>query len=265
MALVSCKCPNCNAIQSVDSQKDAAICEQCGAPFVVKQAIVQQEQQFNPEITEKRKLPQLPVVVVICCAIIAVIIGVIAMNNRSVQEISFPSTKMSMTAGAVRELSVDITPENAKNKTIMWSSSDPNVATVSESGFVKAKNPGVCYIEAKSDNGKRATCHIFVEEPEPGLEDVYEELKQTIFCTYASDGSYLILDTNPGDTKGGGDSLGFECIKKANEILKLPESLLAKMAQTRAIDGRQVETYNGFTVSWSYHPDSGLEVMYEKN
>ncbi len=40
MPLVPLKCPSCSASLTVDSSKDAAICEFCGSPYVVKDAII---------------------------------------------------------------------------------------------------------------------------------------------------------------------------------------------------------------------------------
>ena len=266
MPLVSCRCPNCNAIQNVDSKKDAAICEQCGAPFVVERAIVQQEQQSNPEIAEKRKIQHLPIIIIACCAILAIVIGVIAMNNRPVKEVSLSNEEISMKAGSVRGLSVDITPENAKDKTILWSSSNPSVATVSESGVVKAKSPGVSEIGAKSSNGIKAICRVYVEEPEAPaastFSSLYKELNTVYHCTLANDESYLLIDTNPSDIEGE-DRKGIWYVKRANEYLGFPESLMVKMEETRAIDGRQTETIGKYRVSWTYVPDRGLEVLYE--
>ena len=34
------------------------------------------------------------------------------------------------------------------------------------------------------------------------------------------------------------------------------------MITTTALQGRQTETVNGLIISWTYHPDNGLEVIY---
>lgn len=39
MPLAEAKCPNCGAKLSVDSEKDAAVCEFCGTPYIVEKAI----------------------------------------------------------------------------------------------------------------------------------------------------------------------------------------------------------------------------------
>ena len=39
MGFVEAKCPNCGANLSVDSSKEAAICEYCGTPYIVEKAV----------------------------------------------------------------------------------------------------------------------------------------------------------------------------------------------------------------------------------
>ena len=87
----------------------------------------------------------------------------------------------------------------------------------------------------------------------------------------ANDGNYLKIDTNPSDedrdsifynTLVERDSLN--AIKFVNEKLGFPNSLYDDMLSTTALMGRQTEENRKFVVSWSYHPDTGLEVKYEK-
>ena len=40
------------------------------------------------------------------------------------------------------------------------------------------------------------------------------------------------------------------------------EALNSKMNKTRALDGTMSEENNKVEVSWTYHPDDGLEVIY---
>lgn len=84
------------------------------------------------------------------------------------------------------------------------------------------------------------------------------------YITLASDNSYLEIDTNPLNLDDYSSSEAWELLKKVNKKLNLPESLNRKMSQTRAMDGRMTETYDDIVVSWTYHPDNGLEVLYEK-
>lgn len=40
-----------------------------------------------------------------------------------------------------------------------------------------------------------------------------------------------------------------------------PESTIAKMEQTRALDGMQTDTSGGYPYTWTYHPDNGLDII----
>ena len=54
-------------------------------------------------------------------------------------------------------------------------------------------------------------------------------------------------------------------IKDMNESLGLPDSLWNDMLQTTWSMGKQQETFEniGIKVSWTYHPDKGMEVTYK--
>ncbi len=53
-------------------------------------------------------------------------------------------------------------------------------------------------------------------------------------------------------------------IKFINEKLGFTDALYSKMLQTTTLMGRQTKEKNKYRVNWTYHPNQGLEVMYEK-
>ena len=70
-------------------------------------------------------------------------------------------------AGSSYPLKAEVTPANATNSAVIWTSSNPNVATVTDSGLVTAVSNGVTTITAKTqDGGYTATCEVTVEIPE---------------------------------------------------------------------------------------------------
>lgn len=98
------------------------------------------------------------------------------------------------------------------------------------------------------------------------LKKIYENIEgDDYYATLATDNSYIKIDTNPLDTEEYFSSVAWEMIEEINDELDLPDSLEEKMGETRALDGRITEKFDDVTVSWTYHPDTGLEVMYEKN
>lgn len=96
------------------------------------------------------------------------------------------------------------------------------------------------------------------------LKSVAREYKDEPFCTVAGDGSYLEIDTNPYDVDDYYSSGADNAIEDINKKLGLSDSVYRKMTGTRALDGVQAVEENGVRVRWTYHPDKGLEVIYEK-
>ena len=76
--------------------------------------------------------------------------------------ITLNATGVNLYKGNTYTLEAKIMPGDATNKTIRWSTSNSNVAIVTDDGTVKAMNHGTATITAKTSNGKTATCKITV-------------------------------------------------------------------------------------------------------
>ena len=83
-----------------------------------------------------------------------------------------------------------------------------------------------------------------------------------------ADGSYLFLDTNPLDEDDNGNAYpdAMDAMQEINDALGLPDSLMNDFARTTGADGKRSEEFEkqGVSVTWSYHPDHGLEVTYKR-
>lgn len=97
------------------------------------------------------------------------------------------------------------------------------------------------------------------------FSDMFPELENKVWCTISSDGQTMRIDTNPfnWDDDGLAYPDAYYEIEEINRELGLPSALYETMGETRGLDGLQTRTYDDVTVSWSYHPDRGLEVTYE--
>lgn len=80
----------------------------------------------------------------------------------SVSSIGLTPNNKNMNVGSTISLTLTINPSNATDKTVTFNSSNPSVATVSESGVVTARTRGTTQIIAKSSNGRTAVCNITV-------------------------------------------------------------------------------------------------------
>ena len=79
-----------------------------------------------------------------------------------VSGVSLDKTSISLTAGDSEALTATVSPDNADDKDVTWSTSDPAVATVSN-GVVKAVGAGTATITVTTaDGGKTATCAVTV-------------------------------------------------------------------------------------------------------
>lgn len=70
----------------------------------------------------------------------------------------------NLEVGETKVLTVTITPSNATNKNLTWSSSDESIVAVTETGEITAKKAGIADITVVSANGKTSAIKINVEE-----------------------------------------------------------------------------------------------------
>ena len=80
----------------------------------------------------------------------------------AVQRVTLSRTSAVLFRGRSLKLKAGVYPANATYKSVTWTSSNKKIATVSASGTVKAKGRGSCLITARTSNGKKATCRIYV-------------------------------------------------------------------------------------------------------
>lgn len=78
--------------------------------------------------------------------------------------ISLNTTSLSLRVGDTAQLTATVKPTNATNKTIVWSSTDPSIASVSETGLIKALDAGTTVITATCGD-LMAECSITVSYP----------------------------------------------------------------------------------------------------
>lgn len=75
-----------------------------------------------------------------------------------------------------------------------------------------------------------------------------------------SDGDRTLFLDLRGNDAGSGD-LGETQLICVLTQLHTPDFVVREMDTTRALDGRQSDSWGDFTASWTYHPDHGLDVL----
>ena len=99
---------------------------------------------------------------------------------------------------------VDATPASA-DKSVTWTSSDPSVATVSESGLVTAVAQGTATITATSnlDNTKSGTCSVTVNAPAAPIPVTAIALNKSTTTIAIGDSETLTIIYTPADANTG--------------------------------------------------------------
>ena len=90
----------------------------------------------------------------------------ITVTNPAVKvtKLRMNKTSVDLLKGKTVQLKVTVTPSNATNKAVTWTSSNKRIATVTSNGLVKAVRTGTVTItaKAKDGSGKKVTCKINV-------------------------------------------------------------------------------------------------------
>jgi predicted nucleic acid-binding Zn ribbon protein len=246
------------------------LCSKCGNPLDKGQSFCPKcGQSVGASTVEaKTKQPNKMLFAVLggIAAIILLIVIVLLVRGTQAKSITLNKDSISVKAGESAKLMYTIDPDDTKDKTVTWESSNESIASVTD-GTITGINEGDCTITVTTKNGKTDTCEITVLPAGPDFLGLFEEYCDSTWAVVGSDGSYLTIDTNPDNI----DDMGIEysdavyAIQNVNAALGLPESLFNDMGSTTALMGRQSQEFDDVVVSWSYHPDNGLEVTYRAN
>lgn len=95
-----------------------------------------------------------------------------------VTSISLSKEKLELLVGAKTRIIANVLPEDASNKTVIWSVNNPEIASITEDGIVSAKSVGTTEIIAKSSNENiQAKCTLTVKQIN---EDITLEIDKSL-------------------------------------------------------------------------------------
>lgn len=90
-------------------------------------------------------------------------------TDKKVIAIAVTPSTQSITIGGTTQLRATITPTDATNQNVKWSSKQEAVASVSESGVVTGKTSGVAHIVASAQDGSNMTGEAQITVTAPTL------------------------------------------------------------------------------------------------
>ena len=84
------------------------------------------------------------------------------------KKVTLNKTKLSIKHGSTYNLKATISPSNATNKALIWTSSDTKIVKVTAEGKIIGVKPGTAYVTCKTiDTGKTAKCKVTVKAVVP--------------------------------------------------------------------------------------------------
>ncbi|MBQ8182610.1 MAG: Ig-like domain-containing protein [Clostridia bacterium] len=219
-----------------------------------------------PQVEKKKPVKAIIIAAVAAIgALFVMIAGIISValiiNANSVDSVVADDYEVTLFVDDEYTIKYTVTPEKAANKKVKWEVIPTGVVSVDEEGNVTALAEGKAQVVIHVGN-KMDVVDIIVKDG-PDFQKIYDEYCESDFAKIASDGSYLTIDTNPDNIDDYTNYTAYYTIISVNEALGLPESLMEKMGKTRALDGTQSQEFEDIRVTWSYHPDNGLNVTYE--
>ncbi|MDR1302354.1 MAG: Ig-like domain-containing protein [Treponema sp.] len=196
-------------------------------------------------------------------------------GTAAVSGVQLNETTKTLDVGGTFTLTATIVPEEArKDKTVTWSSSDAKVATVSNTGEVKAIAFGSARITATVE-GKSATCTVTVNDPKATVQNLLDTGISNLKGGYF-DGALTSFEAAfAKDEKGSvtyTESVVYSSLAKLASLVKdqsfrnllsnhtgvtnYPESI------DELLSGKWMEDYTDEELVWYYYDDAGQWVYW---
>ena len=118
-------------------------------------------------------------------------------NPILVNNITLDKNTLTLIRNGTAKLTATVTPSNADNKTVTWSSSNTSIATVDNDGMVTAISAGIATITAKAGD-KTATCTVTVN-PIPVNKVTLDKDTLTLTCDKTAKLTATVYPDNADD------------------------------------------------------------------
>ncbi len=111
-------------------------------------------------------------------------------------------------------------------------------------------------------------CGLTACSAESKLKKAYENVvaknsgELALVCLeLASDGTYVKFDSNPYNEDDYSVTGAWDLLDDFKEELKVPSYIEEEIGKTTWSMGKQTAEFDDYVLTWTYHPDKGLELM----
>ena len=119
-------------------------------------------------------------------------------SNVGVQNIVLDRKYLNLSVGNSYDLKVIVSPSNATDKEVYFTSSNSNVATIDNEGHIEGVNEGKAIITVTSKNGKRSECNVTVIHEEIPATSI--NFETTDLELIEEESTFLKIKVTPTDT-----------------------------------------------------------------
>jgi uncharacterized protein YjdB len=111
--------------------------------------------------------------------------------------VTLNQTSLALAIGETRTLTAEVSPDNAANKEVLWTSKAPGVVSVDADGVITAHAIGTAIITAiTKDGGKTAQCTVKVTLP---VDVIGVSLDKTAVTMIEGDLEFLTAEIKPSN------------------------------------------------------------------
>ncbi|MDC0584768.1 DNRLRE domain-containing protein [Bacteroidales bacterium] len=155
---------------------------------------------------------------------------------------------LSLEIGESSNLTETVSPSNATNKSVTWSSNNTSVATVNSNGLVTAQGEGNATITVKTNDGnKTATCAITVTTPGGGTVTLNPEDDAFVRGDSYADSNYGTSDVL--DCKTGSSDKYTRQVYLKFDLSSVPGTVTNATLRLKAVSNSGSDTHNALFVS----------------
>lgn len=97
---------------------------------------------------------------------------------------------------------------------------------------------------------------IDTSRPSQALAQAVEACPESSYIELVDEGTALLMTTE-GNESYGASMIEVACVL---DELAMPSNVINRLDTTRALDGTQTGTWDGYEATWNYHPDSGMNL-----
>lgn len=120
-------------------------------------------------------------------------------SKVSVNDVKLSSTKLTMTVGDTKSISATVTPSNATNQAVTWSSSNSSIVSVDQTGKITGVGVGTATITAKTKDGNK-TASATITVSAPAVSSI--SMSASTSTIYVGNYLYPTITYNPSDATG---------------------------------------------------------------